>query len=147
MGETTQISASKENLKYRMSVKGMAILALVLILPSLPILWITVNLKFWQHPVTLWGVATLIFIFPYVWFMTSLEISNEGMRLYRVNTMKWNEALSAETINLFGLKHLRVTRIKGMIWWIPLYLKGHQPIEVALKEKAPAGNPIRELFT
>lgn len=152
MDQTLQILDSEETLKYRISAKGVAISAIVLALFLLTI-WLVMNYLIFQVPISPFRILLLvspgIFItmIPSMWFFTTLEIDNKGMRLYRVNAMKWDEVVSAKQTNLLGLKYLRVTRRKGMKLSIPLYLNGPQPIEVALKEKCPAENPIHQLLT
>jgi hypothetical protein len=150
MDKTSQILDSEEKQIYRISVKGVAVFAITSAL-CLLVLWFTVFHKYLQDPTMSylipWGSIGLILVMiPSMWLTTTLEIDNEGIRLYRINVMKWDEAVNAKRVNLWGLKYLKVTRHKGMDWWIPLYLKGHQPIEDALKEKCPAGNPILQLF-
>jgi len=137
-------------MKYRMSAKGVAIFAMALALFFLTA-WLLIFYKNLQGPIPSylipWGSLGLILVMiPSMWFVTTLEIDNDGIRLYRVNVMKWDEVVSAKKVNLLGLKYLRVARRKGMKWSIPLYLNGPQPINAALKEKCPAGNPIHQLF-
>lgn len=145
MDKIPQILDAGEKLKYRPSAKGLAIMALALTLPLLPI-WIAVKLENLQDPVLLLAFGTSLLAFPYVWFITEFEIDNEGMRLYRFNVMKWDDVVSAKKVSLWGLKYLHVARRKGMKWMVPLFFNGTLPIEVALKEKCPAGNPIHQLF-
>lgn len=146
MEKSQQILDSGEKLKYRISAKGLIIMGLVLTLPLFPIAF-AVNQENWQDPVILWAFMLSIFGLPYTWMVIRYEIDKEGIRLSSVFTMKWDEVVSAKKTNLLGLKYLLVTRRKGMNWSIPLYLNGPQPIEVALKEKCPAGNPIHQLLT
>ena len=134
-------------MKYRVSARGLAIVAMVLFIYLLLIL-LAVNYVIRNDPIIPWGSLglTILFMTMFMWSFTEIEIDNEGIRLYRWNVMKWNEVVSAKRMNAFGLKYLQVTRRKGMKWSIPLYLRGHPPIEVALKEKCPAGNPIHQLL-
>ena len=145
MDKTSQITTPEEKLKYRISIKGLVIITLIVTLPLLP-LWYVANQENWQNPVILWAFVILIFAFPYTWFILELEIDSEGIRLYRINITKWDEVVSARKMNVFGLKYLQVTRRKKMNCLIPFYFKGQRPIEDALKEKCPAGNPIHQLL-
>ena len=146
MDKTSQSLKPEKKLKYRFSVKGLVICALILSLPLLPI-WLAVNKKYIQDLVFVWALGISLIGIPYIWLIVQFEIDNEGIKLYRVNLMKWADVVSAKRINILGLKYLHVTRRKGMNWSIPLYLNGPLPIEIALKEKTPTENPIHQLLT
>ena len=72
-----------------------------------------------------------------------VAISDEGIVLYRVNRLSWSNIATVRRVSVLGLPYLLVTRKKGFRWWLPLYFHGDRPIEAALAEKAPIGNPIR----
>jgi len=72
-----------------------------------------------------------------------VAISDEGIVLYRVNRLSWSNIVTVRRVSVLGLPYLLITRKKGFRWWLPLYFHGDRPIEAALAEKAPIGNPIR----
>lgn len=72
-----------------------------------------------------------------------VAISDEGIVLYRVNRLSWSNIVTVRRVSVLGLPHLLITRKTGFRWWLPLYFHGDRPIEAALAEKAPIGNPIR----
>jgi hypothetical protein len=79
-----------------------------------------------------------------VFWSSRLSMGPGGLRLYRVNRMRWNEARRARLKTLVGLEYVQVERVRGMSWWIPLYFVGSRDLRAALIEHSPAGNPIRE---
>ncbi len=72
-----------------------------------------------------------------------VAISDEGIVLYRVNRLSWSNIVTVRRVSVLGLPYLLITRKTGFRWWLPLYFHGDRPIEAALAEKAPIGNPIR----
>jgi hypothetical protein len=72
-----------------------------------------------------------------------VAISNEGIVLNRINWLSWSNIAAVLRVSVLGLPHLLITRKTGFRWWLPLYFHGKRPIEAALAEKAPIGNPIR----
>jgi hypothetical protein len=75
--------------------------------------------------------------------LSVVAISDEGIVLYRVNRLSWSNIATVRRVSVLGLPYLLIARKKGFRWWLPLYFHGDRPIEAALAEKAPIGNPIR----
>ena len=81
-------------------------------------------------------------VFLYSFQVLIVEINSEGIRLYRINMLRWDDVDSASVRNLVGLRYLLVKRRKGVNYWIPLYFKGDIRIEDAIRENAPTDNPL-----
>jgi hypothetical protein len=75
----------------------------------------------------------------------TLVIRDDGMTLYRVNHLKWDEVRNARLIRIPGLPYMIVRRRKGLFrwWWVPLYFKGARDVRAAILERCPKDNPIR----
>ncbi len=96
-----------------------------------------------MHPIII--LAWVAITIPYIIFSLTIfvvEISSDGVSLYRKKMLRWEDVENARIRNLMGLRYLFVKRHKGMNYWIPLYFKGDTPIDIALREKAPIDNPI-----
>ncbi|MCL1063505.1 hypothetical protein MK852_15440 [Shewanella benthica] len=93
------------------------------------------------------GVLAMIFINAAVpligiWYISVMSISNDGIILYRVNKLVWPEITEAESFSIFGLKYIRLKRIKGMNWFLPLYFIGEDKVAGSLVRYVPEGNPL-----
>jgi hypothetical protein len=75
--------------------------------------------------------------------LSSVTVGPEGVVLYRINRLQWSQVTAVRRVSFLGLPYLLITRAKGFRWWLPLYFSGPRPIEVALADKAPPGNPLR----
>jgi hypothetical protein len=78
-----------------------------------------------------------------VLFLSVVSVSEDGIVLYLVYRLRWPQVMSVRRVSFLGLPYLHITRIRGFNWWLPLYFTGSRPIEQALAEKAPPGNPLR----
>ena len=98
----------------------------------------------WPHVTLLvslavqFGVALVMFL-----LLSVVVVSEKGIVLYRFNRLEWSNVEAVRRTSVFGLPYLLIKRHKGFHWWLPLYFSGTQPIEAALAEKAPIGNPLR----
>ena len=124
-----------ENLKFR--IPAIPYVAVIILITS-PLLIFGIN-----FPDMLW--LWVIFTFPYIiysLYIGVMEIGPEGIRLYRINMLRWNDVKSARKKRYLGLRYLLVKRQKGMNYWVPLYFTGDTPIEAALQKNVPPKNPI-----
>lgn len=80
-----------------------------------------------------------------IWWISGITISSTGLALYGVNKLSWSDVAEARFYTLFGLRCIRVKRIKGMSWSLPLYFVGPEKVEEALLRNAPEGNPLNEV--
>ncbi len=80
-----------------------------------------------------------------IWSISIVEINHNGVVLYRVNKLVWSDVHSAKRVKFFGLNHIRVKRKKGFPLWIPMYFKGHRPIEKALVACAPTASALSQV--
>jgi hypothetical protein len=71
-----------------------------------------------------------------------ISIGPEGIAIYRINRMRWNDAVSARPRRVLGLRYVHVQRSRGMSWWVPLYFIGGRDLREALVDYAPESNPI-----
>lgn len=105
-----------------------------------PVLWIASD-----NIVAL--VVGLVFIVAAAlatYFLCTVVVSGTGIVLYRINKARWQEITAAKRVSFLGLPYLKIEREKGLRWWIPLYLTKPEEFRLALKAKAPVGNPLKE---
>jgi len=79
-----------------------------------------------------------------IWFFSAVSISNDGLVLYRVNRLRWEDVKSARRVRFLGLPYMLIKRHKGFTWWLPLYYEGKRNIRETLRSVVPNGNPLRE---
>ena len=132
-----KIRESQEKEKYRFNVPLIPLIIFTLLV-FFPIIIISflISGNSW-----LW-ITTTILSLLYVRFVSVVDIGPDGVRLYRINMLRWIDVAGAEAKNILWLKYIRVKRHKGINYWIPLYFKGQTDIRNALKEHAPTDNPI-----
>jgi hypothetical protein len=79
----------------------------------------------------------------------TVELSSEGVRLYRIWFLPWSDVRAAQYYNFFGLAYAHVFRRRGfgawLGWWIPAFFEGEQDFLEALAEVAPDQNPLQKL--
>ena len=109
---------------------------------AIPLLWLTQN----HLSSFLLILGAGVYFLALSWGISVMDIGNNGIRLYRVNSLVWSDITNAKKVKFLGLPYILITRRKGMRWWLPLYFLGERPIEDSLKDKSPIGNPIREIF-
>ena len=73
-----------------------------------------------------------------------LQVRPDGLVLYRVNRVRWEEISGAQLRGIMRLPHLVLQRRQGTQWWVPLYFHGPVDLRTLLREAAPEGSPIRE---
>jgi hypothetical protein len=86
------------------------------------------------------GVAAIA-----TWFFARVEIDSGGIRLYRVQSLSWNEITGAHVRRALFFDYLRVERRKGLPWRVPLYYVGARPILESLRRFAPEDSPVHSL--
>ena len=117
-------------------------LSLLFVALFVPILYLSVVNQLYEHvALALFNLSVVIVA---IWFFSSISVSSEGLVLYRINKLKWEDIKSARRISLLGLPYILIKRHKGFSWWLPLYYEGKRNIEDALRSEAPVGNPLRE---
>jgi len=92
------------------------------------------------------GVFNLTIAVLGIWFLGVVSVSKEGIVLYRINRLKWNDVRSARRVKFLGVSHILIKRHKGFSWWLPLYFTGYRNITDALLEVVPQDNPLREVI-
>jgi len=80
-----------------------------------------------------------------IWFFSAISITKDGLVLYRVNRLKWQDIISARKTSFLGLPYILLKRQKGFAWWLPLYYEGNGNIQDAIISFAPNGNPLKEI--
>lgn len=116
-------------------------LTLLFVALFIPIVYLAVTNQHYEHVVL--AVLNLTVVVVGIWFLSSISVSSEGVVLYRINRLKWEDIKSARRISLLGLPYILIKRHKGFSWWLPLYYEGERNIEDALRSEAPAGNPLK----
>lgn len=98
-----------------------------------------------------WPLAALycsvLFVFPVVFLLLvpSVELGRDGMRINRINRIRWSDISAVQYKRFMGLPYLKVRKASGyMDWWVPLYVR--RPVEFcdAVRELAPRDSPMRE---
>ena len=75
----------------------------------------------------------------------TVVISDQGVTIYTLWMLRWGDVASARVRSVAGRKYIYVSRDgKFFRWWIPLTFVGARSLIVALRERAPIGNPIRD---
>jgi len=98
----------------------------------------------WDYPYLIIFHITILCIFILaVWLLFVIDIVDEGIRLYRVSLVRWEDILDARPIRLIGLRYIRISRKKGLPYWLPLNVNRQEDLEAEILHVAPAGNPIR----
>ncbi|MDH5573682.1 MAG: hypothetical protein OEY89_18095 [Gammaproteobacteria bacterium] len=79
-----------------------------------------------------------------IWFLSTIAITKDGLVLYRVNRLKWQDIISARKTSFLGLPYILLKRQNGFAWWLPLYFEGKGTIQETIISLAPDGNPLKE---
>jgi hypothetical protein len=75
-----------------------------------------------------------------------VEISRDGIVLYRVNRVAWPDIVSAEPARILGLPYVELGRSSGKSWWLPLFFHGATDVPSALEALAPEDHPLKASF-
>ena len=78
------------------------------------------------------------------YYICTVVVGRNGIVLYRINKAEWQDMIAATQVSFLGLPYLKVERIKGLTWRIPLYLTKPDEFRHALVANAPVGNPLRK---
>lgn len=73
----------------------------------------------------------------------TVSVTDRGITLYKVNRLKWSDVSEVRQYTKFRLPYLKVFRLHGRPWGIPLYLRDLPGFYAALAEFAPPDNPLR----
>jgi hypothetical protein len=77
-----------------------------------------------------------------------IEISRDGIVLYRVNRVAWPDIVSAAPARVLGLPYIKLGRSSGRAWWwLPLFFQGATDVPSALEAFAPEDHPLKASFT
>ena len=89
-------------------------------------------------------ILVILLIVPplLVW---TLVIRDDGITLYRVNQLKWDNVHNASLIRIPALPYMIVRRRTGLFrwWFVPLCFKGARDLRAVILERCPKDNPIR----
>ena len=80
-----------------------------------------------------------------IWIITALKISKDGITINRFFKLKWSEIIQVSKYKFLGISHLKIQRLKGSTWTVPLYLIGKVTIRDALLENVPHECPLYEI--
>jgi hypothetical protein len=92
------------------------------------------------------AIVTGILMWLFATGVLSITVTRDGVTLYRIWKVRWEDVTSARRRDSLGLPYLKVVRAGR---WpatlaLPLYLVGGRPLVAALCALAPSNNPIRQ---
>lgn len=89
-------------------------------------------------------IVTLSLLTPLIGilFLSDLKISGEGIVLNHVNKLVWSEVTEASLNTFLGTPYVRIKKVKGSSWVLPLYFIGEHPIKEALLKNVPQHSPL-----
>jgi hypothetical protein len=93
-------------------------------------------------PVLVIVIVNILISLIGVWYISKLVISDEGMILYKVNKVAWDDVINACSTKFLGIKSIKIKRRKGLTWYLPLYMVGETTIKEALINHAPQNNTL-----
>ena len=71
-----------------------------------------------------------------------IEVSGQGVRVYRLWWIPWQSVMAVKCESFFGLPYFRVKRRRALPVWIPLYYNGEGDLKQAIASAAPSGHPF-----
>jgi hypothetical protein len=109
-------------------------------------LWLTGFWAFGSFTLTAFlAVAlTIAGVLAFIWIHSVITIDRVGVTLYRVNKLIWSDISSTKCVNFLGLPYLRISRKKGIPFWLPLYFEGPKPIDEVLLAYTPAAIDLKQ---
>ena len=100
------------------------------------------------------AVATVVMMLAaaaaFAWLLSLtqvIEISRDGLVLYRVNRVAWDDIVSAAPARVLGLPYIKLGQRSGKAWWLPLFFQGATDMPSALEAFAPDDHPVKASFT
>lgn len=75
--------------------------------------------------------------------LARVQIGRDGLSFGVVTYLRWADVRTAQRKLVFGQEYLKVTRVGGLPFWIPLNLVGARDFQSALAAFVPHGNAIR----
>lgn len=138
VGPSEDIVKHAATATFRLPVWMQVLLVAIFVLQVLPMLFMSAVLGALDF--VLIGLL-LAFLLP----MYTIRLDPEGVQLYGLWRLRWEEIRAAYCRKLFGLPYLCVRRQKGFRWWIPLYFVGDCDLAKALVDAAPPDSPIRSI--
>lgn len=115
-----------------------------------PVLWLVaapflvLAVLAWPHKLIVAGaIAEGLIIAGIGYAVSVVAVGEDGLVLYRIWKLPWSRVAGARRTSFFGLPYILVARQRGFSWWLPLYFHGNRPIETAIAEMAPEGNPLK----
>lgn len=107
-----------------------------------PVIYLALKINSYEH--LMLAILNIAICVIGIWFFSVISISSEGLVLYKVNRLKWDEIEGAKKVKILGLPYILIKRKKGFKWWLPLYFTGKTDINDSLRQNVPNGNPILE---
>jgi len=91
-----------------------------------------------------WGLLPLAMslgvLIVIILLVPAVTVRPDGISLYGVNHLHWDDVASVRATSIFGLPYAVVRRHRGMRWWIPLYVDDRRGLLATLASRAPAGS-------
>ena len=88
------------------------------------------------------------FVFASLFKITLKDTGIHGHNFWSTKKfVRWADISDVSTVNLFGLKYLRVSSVNsGLRLWLPLFLSNIDSFTETLKTNLPSENKLREYF-
>jgi hypothetical protein len=103
----------------------------------------------WPHYELAAVMAAVLMVWPAALFLLipllcTIRADQEGLVIYGINRLPWSNVASVAPYSLFGLRYLRIVRVKGMASWaLPLYFRDEAGFYSTVISLAPPPNPLR----
>ena len=110
---------------------------LIAIAAAVTVVTLGVNL-----PGILVAIALFAFLFGTLTFGFVVRVHDTGIDYGLFHHLRWQDVSSARFRRFIGLPYLFIERERGSGWWLPLYLKGKQPLIQSLAENARKEAPF-----
>ena len=133
----------------------------------LPPGWLVVMLLFLVAPAVTSGaiqlqyssVGTIVSNLTWLWVFAFIQmaiyrylmivvVEQDGINLYRMRTVNWSSIEEAQIRTKMGLDYFYIKSAKGRPHWVPMCFQGEGPdLLEAIRQVAPAGNPVHEVVS
>lgn len=85
------------------------------------------------------GLPPLLIGIAVAWYFGVIQVSANGVVLYRTHTASWTEITDVSSTWVLGLPYLRIKRVSGFSWLLPLYTRGDRSLLESLAANAARG--------
>ena len=129
------------NINTHFYLKWRSVISLFFVLLFSTVLYYAITQQMVIHIIM--SIFNLVASVGGIWFLSTMEVNENGLVLYKVNRLKWHEITSAKRTSFLGLPYILLKRKKGFTWWLPLYFVGDANLQATLLNVVPNGNPLK----